>query len=92
MRDAVEYARQHGGVLVRYPGGFWAKGGWRGCGCGVWFGTTTVNALLERGVAEVVEWKEGRSCRFPIKVKVRELTPQTTMPQNTPGSIGARGG
>lgn len=69
MKECLEYAELHGNVLRRYQGGFWAKRGWQGPRVGgSWFGSATVNALIDRGLAEVTEWQEGRSSRFPIQV------------------------
>lgn len=70
MQDAVEFARQHGNKLIRLPGGFWCREGltrWER----PWFGTTTVEALVKRGVAEYTKWQEGRS-RFPIEMTLKE--------------------
>lgn len=68
MQSAIYYARKHGNKIVRYPGGFWARTGWDSQA--PWFGTSTINALVDRGVAEFTEWKEGRS-RFPVEVTLK---------------------
>jgi hypothetical protein len=72
MRNAIDYANEHGGRLIRYPGGFWCKDGlmeWQR----PWFGATTIEALVKRGVAEYTKWFEGSRARFPIEVTMREL-------------------
>lgn len=70
MHDAVAYAQKHGGKMVRYPGGFWAREGWKGFER-PWFGSPTVNALVDRGVTEFTNWKEGKRSRFPIEAKLK---------------------
>lgn len=69
MHDAVEYAKQHGNKLIRYPGGFW-------CAEGIqrpWYGTTTINALVDRGVAEYTKWqgRENGWSGFPIEMTLK---------------------
>ena len=73
MREALICARERGnGKLLRYPGGFWAIEGWRGAHAGTWFGTSTIEALVSRGVAEYTAWKErGNGTRFPIEMTVK---------------------
>ena len=68
MRQAVAFARQHGGMLYRHPGGFWS--GPEFSGYGESYGSSTVEALVARGVVEYAGWKEGRNGRFPIIAKV----------------------
>lgn len=72
MHKAIACAREHGGELVRYLGGRWT---WRDDPSSPWssFGTPTINALVARGVAEFSEWKEGRSGRFPITMRLVEV-------------------
>lgn len=70
MLTAVEKARKFGGKLHRHPGGFW-----QGPKFEQWewnAGTRTVQALVDRGVAEYTEWKEGRSGRFPIEMTLKD--------------------
>lgn len=71
MQEAVEYARQHGGALIREPGGFWVRRDetklW-----GKSFGTPTVQALVARGLAEYTEWKDGRNGRFPVRMQLKD--------------------
>lgn len=72
MQRAVEYAKESGGKIVRYPGGFWAKQNWRGEQYEKWYGTTTIQALVSRGVFEYTQWHEGRS-RFPVEVTLKQV-------------------
>lgn len=72
MVDAYDYAVDHGRI-VRYPGGFWAREGWPGRRTEKWFGTTTIQALVSRGVFSYSEWKASGKGRFPVAV---EVTPQ----------------
>lgn len=86
MQRAVDYAAKHGGVLARFPGGFWRESTWS-----QWstaqayhhhFGTPTIEALVKRGAAEYTEWQEGRNGRFPVKVALRS----STVPAGAPGA------
>lgn len=64
MRRASRAAENPEG-LTRKPGGFWsAPAG------GPTFGTTTVQALVTRGVAAYSEFADGRNGRFPIRIEL----------------------
>lgn len=79
MREAYNYALAHGGKLVRYPGGYWARPGLHATlGTIKWFskefpaeknfGLGTVRALISRGFAVESDWKEnGYGTKFPIE-------------------------
>lgn len=69
MRAAFDYAKVNGGVLVRYPGGFWAKQGWRAKDQ-PWFGAGTVEGLVRRGVAVYTQHQTGRNGSFPVRAKL----------------------
>jgi hypothetical protein len=74
MCKTLAVAREHGGELIRLPGGFWT---WRGCewsGSGpAWFANaSTINALIDRGRLIVSEWQEGRNHQFPVSVRLAE--------------------
>lgn len=71
MQQALSYARQNGGSLRRYQGGYWAIEHWRWHEW-PWFGTSTVEALVSRGVMSYSEWVEGRNGRFPVAAVVVE--------------------
>lgn len=72
MQEAMLYALANGGTLYRYRGGFWAMENWRH-GQHPWFGTSTVKALVSRGLMSYTLWQEGRNGRFPIVAVVSEL-------------------
>lgn len=63
MKAAMAAARDNGGIIRRFPGGFWGHNGMDRQR--PWFGTTTIQALVSRGFLEYSEWHEGTS-RFPI--------------------------
>ncbi len=69
MRDCYIHMKAHDNKLVRFPGGYWAREGWS-----MWngpsFGTSTIQALVDRGVASYTVWKEHRGYpgKFPIEV------------------------
>lgn len=76
MREALDYASKHGGQLERFPGGYWCEPGrtqWD-VNPHVSFSTSTVNALVSRGLAEYTEWKDGRNGRFPIRMTVKSFS------------------
>ncbi len=73
METALHYARDNGGVLVRYPGGFWAVPNTPVIN-GVpdpYFGTTTIHALMTRGAVEVIERLPRGD---PLRVQIRKDT------------------
>jgi hypothetical protein len=65
MYRLIEFMELNGGKVKRFPGGFWGSGK-----NGGWFGTSTVQALVFRGMAEYSDWKVGRGGRFPIEAKL----------------------
>jgi hypothetical protein len=74
MQEAVTFAREQGGSLVRSPGGYWhapKELQMFGIRSVITFGTSTVAALVSRGVADYTEWKDGRNGRFPVKVTLK---------------------
>ncbi len=78
MQEAIDYAIEHGGELVRYPGGWWAREGWPGYGASslkseAWFygfGTRTVRALVSRGLAEYTDFRNGKRGDYPVRIKI----------------------
>lgn len=65
MRIAIELAKEHGGKLTRYPGGFWGGPDWNG---ERHVGTTTIEALVKRGMMTYTNYQTGRDRRpFPIE-------------------------
>lgn len=75
MQEAYDYAKEHGGELLRYPGGFWAPAGWGGPR-EKHFGTTTVYGLVSRGAAEYTEYRTNSAWpstgSFPIRMQIKE--------------------
>lgn len=76
MFACVNMTHDHGGKLIRFVGGYWS---WEGVarhshnGNPVEYcGTSTVEALVKRGYLEYSEWRDGRTQRFPITVKIKE--------------------
>lgn len=69
MENAIEVAKNNNGVLLRYPGGFWegpildkSKG---------WVRAATVQALVDRALAEYTEHKGNNAGVFPVKMKLK---------------------
>jgi hypothetical protein len=71
MQVAVQWAKEHAGTFWRHPGGYWGSERFYDHH-GVWFGTSTIEALVKRGVAEYSAWQEGRNGRFPIQAKLKD--------------------
>lgn len=73
MNECLAFANKHNDELVRYPGGYWAE---RNAEIGhdkapvYYFGTGTVQALVNRGAAQYTEHKKGRMGEFPVAIKV----------------------
>lgn len=68
MKKAVEFAKQHGNVLIRHPGGFWSHENWHINIGDPAYGTGTIEGIVKRGAGEYTEWKDGRRGRFPIRM------------------------
>jgi len=73
MQGALAHACNHGAKLVRFPGGFWAREGWT-LHSGIYYGTTTVQALVDRGRMKYTKWQEGKHGRFPIEATVIQIS------------------
>ena len=75
-----DMARDAGGELVRYQGGYWAPRGVhpRALRGGVWHGTPTVEALVARGHATYTEHRPGRGGDFPIAMRL--IDPDSAAP------------
>ncbi len=71
MLKAIDRMKAHGNKFVRYPGGYWAANDWHRWH-GPCFGTSTIEALVRRGIAEYTEWRDGHNGRFPIEVRLKE--------------------
>jgi len=71
MHRCLSFARANGGTIHRHAGARWAqelKQGWNPLH--EQFGTSTVEALVQRGELEYCEWKDGRRGRFPIAARL----------------------
>jgi hypothetical protein len=66
MKELIGYMREHDGKIHRHPGGFWARGQ-SFAYLGKSYGTSSVEALVKRGIARYSDWQEGRNGRFPIE-------------------------
>jgi hypothetical protein len=78
MAEALGETFERGGTLIRHVGGYWS---YPGCprrshdGVPEWYvGSSTVQALVDRGELEWTEWKDGRSGRFPIRASLPAKT------------------
>jgi hypothetical protein len=60
MYAALSLANDHGGILVRFPGGWWS---WHGVGIDRYrnpvehASTRTIEALVARGRMQFIDWK-----------------------------------
>lgn len=84
MQGALDAAREHGGRLVRWPGGFWTYPDCPTRGGGSWdtdyptwsVAAGTIKSLLARGLVREVDWREARGFngpyRFAVAVEVVE--------------------
>jgi hypothetical protein len=70
MVACIAYADRLG-ALTRHPGGYWGAPKYERYG--VWFSTSTVDALVKRGRLIYTAWKDGRKGRFPIEAKIAPL-------------------
>lgn len=73
MRAAVIYAKKFQNKIVRYQGGYWARANWEGAHKEHWFSTSTIQALVSRGLADYTQWQDGRAGHFPIEVTLTPL-------------------
>lgn len=69
MQRAIGFAAAHGGTLHRQPGGFWSPRAGTDLG---YYGTSTIEALVKRGLAEYTVWREGRNGRFPVEMRLTD--------------------
>ena len=70
MKRVLDHAIENGGVLVRYPGGYWTHRNceWAGTAPAWYVGTTTIEALVKRGRLTYSKWQPSRRGEFPIEV------------------------
>lgn len=76
MTRCLAHAKEHDSHLVRSPGGFWAASDARFIGNvpHPYFGTTTVEALVNRGEMEYTDWQRSGVRPFPIQATVKEAS------------------
>jgi len=70
MQRCVAFIQAHGLVIHRYPGGYWAEKDWGHLT--EHFGTSTVQALVNRHVLFYDQWQESRQGKFPIRATLTE--------------------
>jgi hypothetical protein len=75
MAIALREAIAHGGKLVRHQGGYWTvPGAVMSASIGHpfdwWTGTTTIDALVDRGRMKFTQYKQSCGTRFPIVAEV----------------------
>jgi hypothetical protein len=78
MKDCIAKMRAYNRMIDRYPGGFWQCGPTGGDS----FGTSTVEALVTRGLAVYSEWQNGRRGRFPIRAILTSLADTSSESQS----------
>jgi hypothetical protein len=71
MTEAVAHARESGGRLVRYPGGFWARQGLK-TWAKPWFGPSAIEALVANGTMAYSEWETSGNYDRPVEVVLLE--------------------
>ena len=77
MQRALDYAKTQGGKLYRHPGGYWGPENFP-LVHGGWFGATTMNGLVARGLASYTCWQRrrpgGRGGDFPVELTVKGVS------------------
>lgn len=68
MERAVIFIRQHKNMIHRFPGGYWAQENWKHDG--PHFGTTTIEALVWRGVLYYTAFQSHKTGQFPIRAEL----------------------
>jgi len=71
MVECIDMARDAGGEIVRFQGGYWAPRGDHPRNRAPSHGDRTVTAIVSRGWAEFTEYRDGRRGRFPIAMKLK---------------------
>lgn len=72
MLATIAKANEHGGRLVRLPGGFWTYEGcpWNGSAPEWSQGTSTIHALVTRGAAVYTDRKTNSRGDFPVAIQI----------------------
>lgn len=78
MQRCLDFVRANDGQIHRHPGGFWAARAFDVRSGAEHFGTTTVEALVSRGVLVYSQWKENRAGRFPTQATLSVEKPEVT--------------
>lgn len=69
MFELLNYMQSNGGVVRRYPGGFWRVK--PAAELDIWWGVSTVDALVKRGVAEYFEHQQNYyGGSFPVAARL----------------------
>lgn len=69
MQSAISHALSEGGKIYRFPDGFWRVKE----DDPMHFGTTTIRALVKRGLAEYSSWKMGGGEKsFPVQITINK--------------------
>lgn len=68
MERAVLFIRQNKNTIHRFPGGYWAQDTWKHDG--PHFGTTTIDALVWRGVLFYTAFQSHKTGQFPIRAEL----------------------
>lgn len=66
MRVVVDRLREAGGTITRLPGGYWCILNEAGETVHPTYGTSTIQALVRRGVLVYSEYKQSHGRQFPI--------------------------
>lgn len=72
MERAYEAAKACGGKLYRTRGGYWRP---VKSASSLWFGVSTVRALVDRGVFVFSEWRDGPRGRYPVEATLTGKEP-----------------
>jgi hypothetical protein len=73
MKRCLKHMAASNGRLIRYAGGYWASQAWERWKA-PWFGASTIEALINRGLAEYTRWKPSTRYpggKFPIEVMLK---------------------
>lgn len=64
MLSLIAFMRKFGDKVHRHPGGFWTNEIWSGR---ITYGTSSVQALVDRGLAAYTRSRTGANGTFPIE-------------------------
>lgn len=73
MIACLAYVHEHGGKIHRHQGGFWAHANWKNDRTDlVWFGATTIEALVKRGQLAYDLWAQNNrgTGTFPVRAAI----------------------